>query len=69
VNDIYAALLHRRHVDPVMSRVVSELLVHKPQNVALAMLEYFRWRASGSPALDDPSVMFRLKQGAEKTDR
>lgn len=30
-----------------MSRVVSELLLHKPGNVALAMLEYFKWRAAG----------------------
>lgn len=52
-----------------MSKVVTELLIHKPQNVALAMLDYFKWRQAGSKKVEDLAAVFKLKKGAEKNDR
>jgi hypothetical protein len=62
-------LTPRRYVDPVMARVIAELVIHKPANPAVAMLDYFKWRQAGEPALEDPSVMFKLKRVTEKGDR
>jgi hypothetical protein len=52
-----------------MARVIAELVIHKPANPAVAMLDYFKWRQAGEPALEDPSVMFKLKRVTEKGDR
>jgi hypothetical protein len=52
-----------------MSRVITQLLLHKPENVAVAMLDYFKWRLAGCPEEIDSSNLFKLKRGAEKTDR
>nr|QXF29025.1 Arl13 [Vischeria sp. CAUP Q 202] len=65
----YARAYMIKKVDPVMARVITELVIHKPVNVALAMLDYFRWRQEGQPEVDDPTHMFRLRMCAEKSDR
>lgn len=58
------------HVDPVMSRVMTELVVHKPANVNLAMLNYFKWRQAGEPETSDRKGVFEgWNRAAEKTDR
>ena len=58
-----------------MSKVMTELVVHKPANVNLAMLNYFKWRQAGEPhsssssSNDRKGIFEDWNRAAEKTDR
>jgi len=59
-----------RYVDPAMASLVSELLVYRPENVPLAMLEHFKWKQEGCPPeKNDTNRMAQLRKAADRSDR
>lgn len=52
-----------------MAHVITQLIIYKPQNAALATLNYFKWRQQGCPHLRDKNEMFKVTGMKETSDR